>query len=385
MALQPVLLPKTSDEVDESLIVFWNRQVGEEVHKGDVLVEIQTEKANIEIEAPCDGVLREIRAQRGETVKVGDVLAIIDTQAVSSNVEQAPQAAPAFNEQPDTVNAQGRNVQASPRVRRLARELGIDLETVVGSGPHGRITEADVRTAAALAKQAPEAPTGEKAATEGKLVPFSPIRQTIARRMLQSVQQTAQLTETAWADITLLQQSRHALVPQASLIDWILRAVVLALRQHPALNARWTQDGILQLEQVHIGVAVDTPEGLLVPVIHAADQLTLAALSEARKQLVQRAKEHRLHPEEMSGGTCTVTNLGSYGVVFFTPILNPPETAIVGIGAAEDQIVLKEGWIGKRTRLPLSLTFDHRVVDGAPAARFLQTIIQMLGDPKNLL
>ncbi|MBE3556077.1 MAG: 2-oxo acid dehydrogenase subunit E2 [Firmicutes bacterium] len=385
MPLQPVLLPKTSDEVDESLIVFWDRQVGDEVHKGEVLVEIQTEKANIEIEAPCDGVLREIRAQRGDTVKVGDVLALIDTEAISSNEEQSPRSAPLANGPSDSAAAQGSGVQASPRVRRLVRELGIDIETVVGSGPHGRITEADVRSAAASAKVAPEASEGGEVETEGKLVPFSPIRQTIARRMLQSVQQTARLTETAWADITLLQQSRHSLVPQASLIDWILRAVVLALRQHPALNARWTQDGILQLEQVHIGVAVDTPEGLLVPVIHAADQLELAALSEAREQLVQRAKEHRLHAEEMAGGTCTVTNLGSYGVVFFTPILNPPETAIVGIGAAENQIVLKDGWIGQRTRLPLSLTFDHRVVDGAPAARFLQTLTQLLGNPTSLL
>jgi pyruvate dehydrogenase E2 component (dihydrolipoamide acetyltransferase) len=356
-----VRLPATSEDITESLVVFWHRTEGDLVEQGEVLVEVQTEKAVFEVEAPVSGRLDKIQVKRGEVAAVGDVLAWVEQ--VSSP-------------------------QASPRVRKLARELGIDLSTVAGTGPGGRLTEEDIQNASQRAQTVSfvefvaadnEVPQKEWTAD------VTPIRRTIAKRMMQSLQETAQLTLTAWADVTYLAEQRKQLAPNVSWNTWILRAVVLALGEHPNLNAVWEDSQIRRFDHVHLGVAADTSDGLLVPSIKYAEQLNLLELHTAVSQLVQKAQEGKLSSSELSGSTFTVTNLGSYGIQFFTPILNPPEAAILGVGQIEPHVMFQDRNLLQRERLPLSLTFDHRMVDGAPAARFLQTIVRLLEIPEGLL
>jgi pyruvate dehydrogenase E2 component (dihydrolipoamide acetyltransferase) len=370
-----VRLPETTEDVMESLVVFWHRSVGDRVEQGEVLVEVQTEKAVFEVEAPASGRITQIFVKRGEVAAVGEVLAVIEQMEEDSrNVQQVMSAA---NEKQQKAisnqQAEPLSVKASPRVRRLARELGVDLSVITGTGPSGRITESDVQNA--LKQFKPNEQTVELTA----------FRRTIAKRMMKSLQHSAQLTENAWADVTALSKQRKQLAPEVSWNTWILRAVVLALMEHTYINAVWEENGIRQFDYVHLGVAVDTEDGLLVPSIQHAERLTLFELHEAVSQVVQKARLGKLSSSELSGSTFTVTNLGSYGIQFFTPIINPPEAGILGVGQIEKQIVFADEKLEQRERLPLSLTFDHRILDGAPAARFLQTLVQLLGDPKKIL
>ncbi|PLR79108.1 dihydrolipoamide acetyltransferase [Bacillus sp. V3-13] len=371
-----VKLPQTSEEDLESVIVFWHKSEGDPVKEGDVLVEVQTEKAVFEIEAEESGVLQEILVQRGEVAGVGDVLAKIATGAeISGTEKQADPAGEAPQER--TVAAEAADpqfVRASPRVRRLARELGVDLSSVKGTGRNGQPTEEDIRQASL-----------QEDVCEYTIVPFSGIRKTIARRMSDSLQEAAQLTETAWADVTLLDKERSRIQDRPSWNDLLLFAVVKSLSAHPEMNAHVHEDQIHQYRKVHLGVAVDTDDGLFVPVVRNADELSLRELKERVSELVEKAKENRLATEELSGATFTVTNVGSFGIQFFTPIINRPEAAILGAGKIETDLILKAGELAERKRLPLSLTFDHRAIDGAPAARFLQTVIHCLEEPAKLL
>jgi pyruvate dehydrogenase E2 component (dihydrolipoamide acetyltransferase) len=368
-------LPQTSEEVRESLIVFWHRSEGDWVKQGDVLVEVQTEKAVFEIEAPVTGRLVKILAQRGEVAAVDDVLAILEpaAEAAADPLRQTAATLEQARETEGSHPAEQRSVRASPRVRRLAKELGVDLSTLVGTGPDGRITEKDVRKAVSFRDE------------EEERRPLTPVRRTIAKRMVESLQQSAQATITAWADVTRLSDKRREWAPDIGFTAWILRAVVLALGKHPHMNAVWEETSIRIFPSVHLGVAVDTEEGLLVPVIPRADRLTLRQLDEAMRQVTEKARNQKLSEGELKGSTFTVSNLGPYGVQFFTPILNPPETALLGVGQVDTQVILQGDRPVQRQRLPLSLTFDHRIVDGAPAARFLQTLIHLLDEPDRLV
>ena len=351
-------MPQTTDEPQESLVVFWYKSEGEHVQAGDVLVEVQTEKATFEVEAPVSGVVREIRVLRGETAPVGQVLVYIDE---------------AF-------------VQAPPRIRKLAKELAVDLASLRGTGPNGRITEEDVRALAPAGSRAPiEVARPDVVTDEVDILPLTPTRRTIARRMMESLQQSAQLTLTTWADVTHLAETRARLAPGVGWNSWLMRAVVVALQQHPDLNASWLEEGIQRYAHVHLGVAVDTAAGLLVPVIRDADGLSLTGLQEATTTLVETTQEGGVTSSDLTGSTFTVSNLGQYGIKFFTPVLNPPESAILGVGQVEEQVVLVAGQVHTARRLPLSLTVDHRVIDGAPAARFLQTVGRLLSEPGQLL
>ena len=219
---------------------------------------------------------------------------------------------------------------------------------------------------------------------EYKVVPITGIRKTIAQRMTESLATSAQLTETAWADVTLLDEERKRAETKLTWNDLILFATVKALKKHPNINAH-VFDEIHQYEKIHLGIAVDTEESLYVPVIKNAEELSLVQLATQARSLADKAKERRLAASELSGATFTVTNLGSYGIQFFTPIINRPEVAILGVGKIETDLVFQERQIVERKRLPLSLTFDHRAIDGAPAARFLQTVIVLLKEPSRLL
>ncbi|GAX91717.1 dihydrolipoamide acetyltransferase family protein [Effusibacillus lacus] len=371
-----VKLPETTADVNESLVVFWHHSEGEWVEQGTVLVEVQTEKAVFEVEAPASGKLSKIVVKRGEVAAVGDVLAHIEPASQDSGTLPSQDGKLTENELAKRQVASAiaeKQVQVSPRIRRLARELGVELSAVTGTGPHGRLTEDDIRKAA------------EQMKSGGRILQSTSIRKTIAKRMTESLRQSAQLTETSWADVTRLASFRKQSAPSVSWNSWILRATVLALMQHPYMNSVWDEDGLRTFEHVHLGIAVDTEEGLLVPVIHNAQQLSLQQLQDTFDLMIHQVRERNLADLKLTGSTFTVTNLGGYGIQFFTPILNPPESAILGVGQIEQQVVLREGNLEQRERLPLSLTFDHRGIDGAPAARFLQTVVKLLENPEQLL
>ncbi|MBI0578577.1 2-oxo acid dehydrogenase subunit E2 [Neobacillus cucumis] len=366
-----VRLPQTSEDDLESVIVFWHKSEGDTVNEGDVLVEVQTEKAVFEIEAEESGVLYEIRVPRGEVAGVGQVLATIAPSA-STPIEKIDQQEKVESTEQSSESSQF--VKVSPRIRRLARDLGVDLAIVKGTGRNGHITEEDLHQA-----------VKQESRPDFKSVPIVGVRKTIAKRMSESLVSTAQLTETAWADVTLLAEERSHRIDKVSWNDLLLFAVAKSLKQNPNINAHVFEEEIRQYEKVHLGVAVDTEDGLYVPVIKNADELSLLQLRDRVRELVEKVSQHRITPEELSGGTFTVTNLGSFGIQFFTPILNLPEAAILGVGKIETDLTLKNGQITERKRLPLSLTFDHRAIDGAPAAKFIQTLIGYLEEPARLL
>lgn len=366
-----VRLPQTSEDDLESVIVFWHKSEGDTVNEGDVLVEVQTEKAVFEIEAEESGVLYEIRVPRGEVAGVGQVLATIAPSA-STPIEKIDQQEKVESTEQSSESSQF--VKVSPRIRRLARDLGVDLAIVKGTGRNGHITEEDLHQA-----------VKQESRPDFKSVPIVGVRKTIAKRMSESLVSTAQLTETAWADVTLLAEERSHRIDKVSWNDLLLFAVAKSLKQNRNINAHVFEEEIRQYEKVHLGVAVDTEDGLYVPVIKNADELSLLQLRDRVRELVEKVSQHRITPEELSGGTFTVTNLGSFGIQFFTPILNLPEAAILGVGKIETDLTLKNGQITERKRLPLSLTFDHRAIDGAPAAKFIQTLIGYLEEPARLL
>jgi pyruvate dehydrogenase E2 component (dihydrolipoamide acetyltransferase) len=390
-----VRLPQTTDEAQDSVIILWYKSEGDVVQEHDVLVEVQTEKATFEVESPATGVLHKILRQRAETASVGDVLALIATEDDRQSQNEEEVAVASLESAPKATKQNGTSgfVQAPPRIRRLAAELGVDLAEITGTGPNGRITEEDVRRAAdgSVSKETYQSAhvsfsEGEHATqTHDVVVPLTPTRKTIAHRMMQSLEQSAQLTITTWADVTELSKLRKAMAPDVSWNAWVLKAAVLALMDHPYVNAEWDEHGVRHFAEVHLGVAVDTDAGLLVPVIRNAEKLSLQALHDAAKQAAEKARAGTLTAAELTGGTFTVTNLGSYGVEFFTPILNPPQVGILGVGQVDEKLLLRSGSMVQAFRLPLSLTFDHRAFDGGPAARFLQTITRYLSQPRSLL
>ncbi|PLT29209.1 dihydrolipoamide acetyltransferase family protein [Peribacillus deserti] len=372
--MNEVKLPQTSEEDLESVVIFWHKSEGDAVNEGDVLVEVQTEKAVFEIEAEESGILNEILVQRGEVAGVGDILATISSPAENAvnrehndliNKEQL-QAAP--DNQGET-----QFVRVSPRIRKLARDLGVDLASVKGSGRNGQHTEQDIQNAA------------KEKLSDYRVLAFNGVRKTISRRMSDSLQTSAQLTQTAWADVSLLDQERNRMQESITWNDILVFAVTKSLQIHKHINAHVFEEEIHQYQQVHLGIAVDTQEGLFVPVIKKADEFNLIQLKDQVHRLIQKAKENKLSTDEMSGGTFTITNLGSFGIEFFTPIINRPEAAILGAGKIVTDLVLKEGEVTERKKLPLSLTFDHRAIDGVPAAKFLQTVIAYLQEPSKLL
>ncbi|MGG1576320.1 dihydrolipoamide acetyltransferase family protein, partial [Fictibacillus sp. NRS-1165] len=300
---------------------------------------------------------------------------------------------------PATLPAAVDKVRISPVARKMAAQANLDIQNLTGTGPGGRITKEDVQkaleTKSQISRQEPAVLTQYEspALTEQPSRPLSGMRKVIAERMHRSLLNTAQLTINMKADITELktlqaqsaQSVQRRIRAKLTLTDFIARAVVLSLQEHPVMNSTLLENSIREIENVHLGMAVALENGLVVPVIKHAESLSLSQLSAAIRMVADRAREGELSNEEMKGSTFTVTNLGAYGVEHFTPILNPPESGILGIGATEDQPVYKGEQLERRTILPLSLTFDHRIVDGAPAAAFLKTIKQYLEEPFAIL
>lgn len=368
-----VRLPQAGMGMTDGTVMEWLKDVGDEVRKGECIAEVEAAKTTVEIEAPCDGILARIMAPEGTLVPVREVMALIVSPG--EPVDQ-PAAGPADepSARPRPLPPEAGEVQVVPAARRLAREHGIPLTDVPGSGPGGRITEADVQ---ARIEKGPGA----------SVLPLAGTRGVIARRMLASLQGSAQYTLVRAVDVTGLadRHDRGALPGGVTYTDAVARAVVLSLAEHPNLNAHITGEQVRIAPAIDLGIGIDTDDGLVVGVLRNAGDLGLAELSATRRAVTERVRAGRAGVEELQGSTFTLSNLGSLGIDAFTPIINPPEIAILGVGRITDQPAPAEGGITWRKSMTLSLTVDHRGVDGAPAARFLAAVADRLQMPATLL
>jgi pyruvate dehydrogenase E2 component (dihydrolipoamide acetyltransferase) len=368
-----VVMPKLSLTMKTGTIVQWYKKEGENVEKGEPLVEVLSEKVTYDIEAPSSGILRKIFAAEGAEVPIDTTIALITLPE-----EEIPEVIEP--RKVETVTAAGEEISvskekvervliaASPAAKRLAREHGIDLTQIVGTGPEGRIVEKDVeRFIEERMRLAPKVK---------EVIPLTGVRKTVAERVSLSFRTAPHSTISMEVDMTAASKLREK--TQFSYTEILVKTVAEALKKHPILNSTLEDDKIKIFENINIGVAVATEKGLIVPVVHDADKKTLPEVASEVKELVEKAREGKLEKENVSGGTFTITNLGMYGVDVFTPIINPPETAILGVGRIMEKPVVVNGEIKIKPIMILSLSYDHRVIDGAPAAQFLKTIKELL-------
>ena len=386
-----VAMPKFGLTMHEGTVQRYFKAVGDTVAAGEPLYEVETEKVLYEVEAPAAGVVAAWLVEEGATVDCGvavavlaepgeDLAAITDRYGAGASSNGAPSAAPAAPAQHRAASAPPASAAGSPRrpvspvARKLAAELGVNVETVDGTGPGGRVTKEDVERAAKQPRPA-AAPAASPAAAR---TPLRGARKTIAERMHQSLRDSAQLTITTEADVTPATELRTRLKNDFDLTytDMIVHAAARALLRHPRVAARLEGAEIVAPAQIDVGIAVALSEGLIVPVIRDAARKQLREIAIESKALGEKARTGHLKLEDVTGGVFTVTNLGTYGVDAFTPILNPGETGILGVGRIVEKPAIYRGEIARRAMITLSLTFDHRVVDGAPAAEFLQTVIE---------
>ena len=426
-----VLMPRLSDTMTEGVIAGWNKNVGEAVKKGDVLAEIETDKATMELESYKDGTLLYQGAKAGEKIEVNDLLCIIGKEGLDINAivaaakgggapstESAP-AAPAETgvSQPQSAAApapeepvnEGR-VIASPLAKKLAEEKGVDIRKIKGSGDNGRIVKQDIdnyqpsaQPAAAPAAKPAEAPAAKpaeaapaKPAAPGTIgqvsyddVPVSQMRKVIAKRLGESLFSAPHFYLTMSIDMDQAVETRaklNELSPvKISFNDMVLKAVAVALKQHPKVNSSWMGDTIRYNHHINIGVAVAVEEGLLVPVVRFADSKGLSQISAEVKDFAQKAKDKKLQPADWEGSTFTISNLGMFGIEEFTAIINPPDACILAIGGIAKVPVVKGGQVVPGNVMKVTLSCDHRVVDGATGAAFLQTVKALLEEPLRML
>jgi pyruvate dehydrogenase E2 component (dihydrolipoamide acetyltransferase) len=370
----------------EGTVVKWLKSVGEPVAKGEPIAEVEADKTTFEVVAPASGILASVAVAAGEPVPVRTLLATIADSNKDSGADSSRQQPlrPSSTGSPDPMPSPRPTPGASqvvPAARRLAREHGVELTSITGTGPSGRITEADVR---AVIDTTGVSLDLDSAAP--RVIPLRGVRGKVAERMRESLQSMAQLTLTTEADITQLVRDRDAVKARipVTYTHLLLRACAVALRQHPRLNAVIEADQIQECRDINIGIAVPLNEGVIVPVVRQVDQMTLAELIEVSNEAVAQVKERRASPDLVSGGTFTVSNLGTFGIDSFTPIINPPEVAILGVGRITDRPVPSDDGMAWRKVMTLSLTIDHRAVDGVPGAEFLQTLANQLDQPQAL-
>lgn len=464
-----VLMEALSPTMEEGRLVKWVKNEGDAVKNGDVLAEVETDKAVMELVARGEGVLRRRLASEGDAAPVGTLLAVIAApdenidsivgaaspagaaSAPTPPPEQAANAATggAGNDvrpqlgipaDPGDVIAKAKEFEgvtsipttpgqsqgeastppqererrghqridssaqgggnngaagngrprSSPLARRLASERGIELGAVQGSGPGGRIVRRDIEQAVAAAPARAAQPTSAPGAGDYTDIPLSQMRKTIAKRLGESIGPIPTFYLTAEFDVTRMAELRTAMAEmgaeyKVSFNDILIKATATALAQHPEVNAHWTGDAIRQFHRVHVGVAVAVEEGLITPVIRDADRKGLADIAREVRELAGRARERKLTPAEYTGSTFSISNLGMFGIDQFTAIINPPETAILAVGATEDTAVVADGELSVRKRLRVTLSCDHRAIDGATGARFLQTLRRMIENPLMLV
>ncbi|WP_067780563.1 2-oxoglutarate dehydrogenase, E2 component, dihydrolipoamide succinyltransferase [Actinomyces vulturis] len=422
-----VTMPALGESVTEGTVSSWLKAVGDEVEADEPLLEVATDKVDTEVPAPASGVLLEIRVPEDDTVEVGTVLAIIgapgaQTSSAPAAPEQpaAPVQAPAVQAAPSTApvsapvppaSATASASYVTPIVRKLAKDLGVDLETVTGTGVGGRIRKQDVEQAAEAAKAAQAAPAAVPAAVPAANAPaaapakkavevsslrgttekMSRLRQVISERMIDSLQTSAQLTTVVEVDVTKIAALRAKAKndflakngTKLTFLPFFVQAATEALKSHPKINASIDGKNVTYHDVEHIGIAVDTPRGLLVPVVKNAGDMNIPGLAKSINDLAARTRDNKVAPEELSGSTFTITNTGSGGALFDTPIINQPEVAILGLGAIVKQPrVVRDAdgneTIGIRSVCYLALSYDHRLVDGADAARYLMTVKKRL-------
>lgn len=414
-----VLMPRLSDTMTEGVIAGWHKKIGDTVKKGEVLADIETDKATMELESYKDGVLLYQGAQPGEKIQVNDLLCIIGkegldvnaiVQAVKANGSAAPSSAPAAQPatpapapvtstpvQTETVINEGR-IFASPLAKKIAGEKGIDLRYVKGTGDNGRITKNDVDAYVPAATTAPASPAAKSAAPiatapAGQVsfedVPVSQMRKTIARRLSESLFTAPHFYLTMTIDMDAAVAARAKINEVApvkiSFNDMVLKATALALKQHPKVNSSWLGDTIRYNHHINIGVAVAVEDGLLVPVVRFADTKSLSQIGAEVKEYAQKAKDKKLQPADWEGSTFTISNLGMYGIDQFTAIINPPDSCILAVGGISQVPVVKNGQVVPGNIMKVTLSCDHRSVDGATGAAFLQTLKSLLEEPLRML
>jgi pyruvate dehydrogenase E2 component (dihydrolipoamide acetyltransferase) len=433
-----VLMPRLSDTMTEGVIADWHKNVGDTVKKGEVIADIETDKATMELESYKNGTLLYIGAEKGEKIAVNELLCIIgekgkvdvdkivaaakggmkaqgssegadgasnkgqETSKTQENAEKGKQAATsdqqvAATQQP-AASENGR-IKASPLAKRLAAEKGIDLSKVHGTGDGGRITKEDIESykesavqsreatkQPEVAKFIPAAPVGEESFEE---FPVSQMRKTIAKRLVESKFSAPHFYLTMSIDMDRAVDSRAKLNETSpvkiSFNDIVLKACAVALRQHPAVNSSWMGEKIRRNQHIHIGVAVAVEEGLLVPVVRFADTKSLSQIATEVKELAQKAKDKKLQPKDWEGNTFTISNLGMFGIEEFTAIINPPDACILAIGGISQVPVVKDGQVKVGNIMKVTMSCDHRVVDGATGAAFLQTLKGLLEEPLKML
>ena len=387
--------PDVGEGIAEGEIVRWLVKEGDSVEEDQDLLEVETDKALLTLNSPYTGKVTQLHGKEGEIIKVGDVLTTIEAggeQATALEAEKKDSGTVVGTLGDNEVVEVVRPVQATPTVRALAKQMQIDLASVKGTGPGGRITKEDVETVAA--KTAPQAGAEADAYGSVEKIPLRGIRRTVAKRMAEASKRVAEVTIWEDADITELEQVRAKERKVAeekgvklTYLPFLIKAVLPALKVHPYFNASLdeTAEAIILKKYFNVGIAVDTPDGLIVFVIKDADKKNILDLAKETATLAEKARHRKIDLHELKGSTFTITNYGVVGASYGTPIINYPEVAILGLGKIEDRPVVRNGQIAIRKIMPLSLAFDHRVIDGVEAGRFLGVVIQHLEDPNLML
>jgi 2-oxoglutarate dehydrogenase E2 component (dihydrolipoamide succinyltransferase) len=389
-------VPQLPESVSDATILSWHKQPGEQVNQDETLVDLETDKVVLEVPAPQSGTLKTIHFKQGETVQANDILGELEPGAGTTASPEQPIEPPQVHEEPPAL---------SPAVRRLVKQSGVDPNTIEGSGKNGRIVKADVEAAIAAQKHEPEAeqPEGTTAPTTStaraatgrveERVPMTRLRKRVAERLVQA-QQTAAILTTfnevnlqAVSDLRVKHRGTFEKQHNVRLgfMSFFVKAAVEALKQYPIINATMDGDDILYHGYFDIGIAVSSPRGLVVPILRDADQLSFAAIEQRIKDFGAKAKDGSLSYDELTGGTFSITNGGVFGSMLSTPILNPPQSAILGMHSIQQRAVVEKGEIVIRPMMYLALSYDHRIIDGRDAVQFLVTIKQLLEDPSRLL
>lgn len=410
-----------SPTMEEGQLVQWLKAEGDEISSGDILAEIETDKATMELVARGDGILRKIFLGAGGTAEVGAVIGVIATAdeditgiegvsdgspspaAVAPDAPAAPVSGsgtpvPAVAEAPVSASSEaasgtgGGRVKASPLARRLAEEKGVDLRLISGSGPGGRVVKRDIEAAKVAGVSAPSTASWTEGAAEYEDVPTSQMRKAIAKRLVTSIGPVPTFYLTMDVDMGRVLQARKSINSmlekdggKISINDIVLKAVAAALRQHPNCNAQWQEGFVRRFNAVHVGVAVAIEDGLITPVVRNAHLKGILQIGAEVRELAGRARLKKLMPEEYTGATFTVSNLGMFGIHEFTAIINPPEAGILAVGGIEQTPVVVDGEVVVRPRMRMTMSCDHRVIDGAQGSRYLQTLKSMLEEPTAIL
>ncbi|HXF72391.1 MAG TPA: dihydrolipoamide acetyltransferase family protein [Actinomycetota bacterium] len=380
MAVRDFRLPDLGEGLEEARVVRWLVAEGEEVALNQPLVEVETAKATVEIPSPHAGRILRLHAAPGEAVEVGAPLVTFEvaTEPATPPTAEVEPATPPAAAEPAAPPGERAPVAATPAVRRLARDLGVDLAGVRGTGPGGRITREDVERAAGAGA---EAERGAGAGAEAERVPLSPVRRAIAENLARAYA-VPQVTTFRTVDCTHLEALRREL--GVSPLPVVVRALCEVVRAHPMLNASWAGEAILLHRRIAVGIATDTERGLLLPVLRDPDRMGILEVARAIERLAAAARAGTLPPADLAGSTISVTNTGSYGSEFGTPILAPGHAVTLGLGAIAPRALVAEGGVVARPACTLSVTFDHRILDGADVGRALGDLVALLQDPERL-